>query len=180
MPSVSKKQRNFMAAAAHDPEFAKRVGVSQKVAKEFNQADKGRKFKDGGMAKCKKYEEGGLTFADMSEEDRGAAARKAIEDLNARQAAKSEAAMETPAPKKTARRAAKKVNAGDVRENLRDMDMAGVDTGYDATEARRNQSRVGTRHTLGKGMKAGGTVKSSGSGRGNGCAVRGKTKGRMV
>ena len=51
MPSVSKKQRNFMAAAAHDPAFAKRVGVSQKVAKEFNQADKGKKFRGGGMAK---------------------------------------------------------------------------------------------------------------------------------
>jgi len=30
-----------MAAAAHNRAFAKRVGVPQKVAKEFNQADKG-------------------------------------------------------------------------------------------------------------------------------------------
>lgn len=30
-----------MAAAAHDPAFAKRVGIKQDVAKEFNQADKG-------------------------------------------------------------------------------------------------------------------------------------------
>lgn len=30
-----------MAAAAHDPAFAKKVGVPTKVAKEFNQADKG-------------------------------------------------------------------------------------------------------------------------------------------
>lgn len=51
MPSVSKKQHNLMAAAAHDPAFAKRVGISQKVAKEFNQADKGKKFRGGGMAK---------------------------------------------------------------------------------------------------------------------------------
>ncbi len=48
MPSVSKKQRNFMAAAAHNPAFAKKVGISQDVAKEFNQADKGRKFRKGG------------------------------------------------------------------------------------------------------------------------------------
>jgi len=33
-----------MAAAAHDPAFAKRVGIPQKVAKEFNQADKGKKL----------------------------------------------------------------------------------------------------------------------------------------
>jgi hypothetical protein len=30
------------------------------------------------------------------------------------------------------------------------------------------------------GMKRGGSVKSSASSRGDGCAVRGKTKGRMV
>lgn len=30
-----------MAAAAHNPKFAKKVGVPQKVAKEFNQADAG-------------------------------------------------------------------------------------------------------------------------------------------
>lgn len=29
-----------MAAAAHNPEFAKKVGIPQKVAKEFNRADK--------------------------------------------------------------------------------------------------------------------------------------------
>lgn len=50
MPSTSKKQHNFMAAAAHNPAFAKKVGVPVSVAKEFNQADKGRKFKEGGMA----------------------------------------------------------------------------------------------------------------------------------
>jgi hypothetical protein len=49
MPSTSKKQRNFMAAAAHNPAFAKKAGISQNVAKEFNQADKGRKFGSGGM-----------------------------------------------------------------------------------------------------------------------------------
>ena len=49
MPSTSKKQRNFMAAAAHNPAFAKKVGISQDVAKEFNQADKGKKFGGGGM-----------------------------------------------------------------------------------------------------------------------------------
>ena len=41
MPSKSAKQARLMAAAAHDPEFAKKVGVPQSVAKEFNQADKG-------------------------------------------------------------------------------------------------------------------------------------------
>lgn len=30
-----------MAAAAHNPKFAKKVGVPRGVAREFNQADKG-------------------------------------------------------------------------------------------------------------------------------------------
>jgi hypothetical protein len=33
-----------MAAAAHSKEFAKKVGVPMKVAKEFNKADKGGKL----------------------------------------------------------------------------------------------------------------------------------------
>ena len=51
MPSKSKAQAKFMAAAAHNPAFAASVGIPTKVAKEFNQADKGRKFRSGGMAK---------------------------------------------------------------------------------------------------------------------------------
>ena len=39
MPSKSPAQRRLMAAAAHNPAFAKKVGVPQAVAKEFNQAD---------------------------------------------------------------------------------------------------------------------------------------------
>jgi hypothetical protein len=49
MPSKSKAQRNLMAAAAHNPAFAKKVGVPMSVAKDFNQADKGKNFKGGGM-----------------------------------------------------------------------------------------------------------------------------------
>ena len=51
MPSTSKKQRNFMAAVAHSPAFAKKVGVSQSVGKEFNAADKGKKFGTGGATR---------------------------------------------------------------------------------------------------------------------------------
>lgn len=35
MPSVSKAQARLFNAAEHNPEFAKKVGVSQKVASEF-------------------------------------------------------------------------------------------------------------------------------------------------
>jgi hypothetical protein len=61
MPSKSKAQHNFMAAVAHSPAFAKKAGVPQSVGKEFNQADKGRKFSKGGDMK-KGYADGGMTM----------------------------------------------------------------------------------------------------------------------
>jgi hypothetical protein len=51
MPSTSKKQHNFMAAIANNPAFAKKVGVPQSVGKEFNEADKGKKFGSGGRTR---------------------------------------------------------------------------------------------------------------------------------
>lgn len=51
MPSKSKAQAHLMAAVAHNPDFAKKVGIPQSVGKEFNQADKGRKFARGGEMK---------------------------------------------------------------------------------------------------------------------------------
>ena len=51
MPSVSKKQADFMRAVAHSPEFAKKAGVPQSVGKDFSNADKSRKFAKGGDMK---------------------------------------------------------------------------------------------------------------------------------
>jgi hypothetical protein len=51
MPSKSKKQHNLMALVANDPKAAKRLGIPKSVGEEFMSADKGKKFKGGGMAK---------------------------------------------------------------------------------------------------------------------------------
>ena len=51
MPATSAKQKKFMDAAAHNPAFAKKVGVPSKVAKEYSQASKGQSFKEGGVMK---------------------------------------------------------------------------------------------------------------------------------
>jgi hypothetical protein len=56
MPSSSKKQHNLMAAVAHSPAFAKKVGIAQSVGKDFTAADKGRTFKQGGVMKAKDWE----------------------------------------------------------------------------------------------------------------------------
>ena len=40
-----------MAAVAHNKAFAKKVGIPQSVGKDFNDADKGKTFKQGGEMK---------------------------------------------------------------------------------------------------------------------------------
>lgn len=62
MPSTSGKQHRFMEAIAHNPAFAKKVGVPQSVGQDFATADKGKKFKESGM---KKMAKGGMTEAKM-------------------------------------------------------------------------------------------------------------------
>jgi len=47
MPAVSKKQKTFMDAVAHNPAFAKKVGVPKAVGKDFSEASKGMKFGKG-------------------------------------------------------------------------------------------------------------------------------------
>jgi len=43
--STSQAQFRTMAAAAHDPKFARKVGIKPSVAKEFNKADQGQNYK---------------------------------------------------------------------------------------------------------------------------------------
>jgi len=69
MPSTSAKQHRFMAAIAHSPSFAKKVGVSQSVGKDFTAADKGKTFNKGGMMKTRKFaNEGYVDDSDMDDE----------------------------------------------------------------------------------------------------------------
>jgi hypothetical protein len=63
MPSKSPSQHKLMAAVAHNPAFAKKVGISTKVGKEFVKADKEKTMKGGGLyeninAKRKRIAEG--------------------------------------------------------------------------------------------------------------------------
>ncbi len=58
-----------MAAASHNPEFAKKAGIPVSVAKEFNQADKGKKFNRGGnVANLKKLFKGKETYKEELKE----------------------------------------------------------------------------------------------------------------
>ena len=50
MPSKSKAQHKLMEAVAHNAKFSKKVGIPQSVGKDFSEADKGKKFKKGGVS----------------------------------------------------------------------------------------------------------------------------------
>jgi hypothetical protein len=51
-----------MEAVAHNPAFAKKVGIKQSVGKDFAAADKGKNFKGGGMAEPKKMMKKEVSF----------------------------------------------------------------------------------------------------------------------
>lgn len=51
MPAVSDKQKKFMRAVAHSPEFAKKVGVSQSIGREFSKSGGGEMKESKEMVK---------------------------------------------------------------------------------------------------------------------------------
>lgn len=157
MPSVSKKQRNFMAAAAHNPAFAKRVGISQKVAKEFNQADKGKKFGSGGMADGKDITD--RIAREENAADTAAFDRYTVNPIKRGLGAVKDAIMGT-----------KEQNAA-AAARMKARDEANPDSPL----AKMNRA-LGYK----KGGKVSCGMKKGGSVRGCGCAIKGKTKGRMV
>ena len=73
MPAVSEKQKHLMDAAAHNPAFAKKVGIPSKVAKEFSSASKGQKFSKGGDPMASKMNP---AFAAMIAKKKAAPAKK--------------------------------------------------------------------------------------------------------
>ena len=68
MPSKSPAQARLMAGVAHDPAFAKKVGISQRVGREFNQADKGTGIMNKSYeGKTASYASGGAVLGKTSE-----------------------------------------------------------------------------------------------------------------
>ncbi len=159
MPSTSKKQRNFMAAAAHNPEFAKKAGIPVSVAKEFNQADKGKKFNRGGnVANLKKLFKGKETYKEELKEGKAIKSGK----ITPEQYAKGEA-ME----KKMKKGGKCYAGGGAVKsDELRNADIQ---------REMANQARVVKKATGGCTKMAKGGVT-----RADGCVTKGHTKGKFV
>jgi hypothetical protein len=64
-----------MEAVAHNPSFAKKAGVPQSVGQDFSKADKGRKFKAGGLMAKK---EQAITKAKMGKVKTAAPSRDGV------------------------------------------------------------------------------------------------------
>jgi hypothetical protein len=63
--SKTEKQARTMAAAAHDPKFAKKVGIKKDVAKEFNKKDTGTKLLSKAMKNKKNKADEGIEENNM-------------------------------------------------------------------------------------------------------------------
>jgi hypothetical protein len=164
MPAKSKKQERFMQAVANNPEFAKKVGVPTKVGKEFTKETKVKKYKEGGM----------------SEEDKKMFGKKET-DLPPPKGFKTKYKTKdqmTEEEKKVLTKPMGKKEGG----MLKTPDNPGLKKLPEGVRNKMGYMKKGGK--IGMGMtknnyKKGGKV-SSCSKRADGCAVRGKTKGRMV
>ena len=85
-----------MAAVAHSPAFAKKVGVPQSVGQDFNKADKGRKFSKGGDTMATKMNPGFMAM--MAKKKDGMAAfeksGKDVEKKGMKEGSKADMALD--------------------------------------------------------------------------------------
>jgi hypothetical protein len=157
MPSVSKKQHGFMAAIANNPKFAKKVGVSKSVGKDYMKADKGRKFKEGGLKETDAESNPGL--AKLPTE-----VRNKMGYMKKGGMAKSDAKEDMKMDKS--------------------QDKAMIKKAFKQHDMQEHKGGKGTKLTLKKGgmacapkkMAKGGSFRSSA----DGCATKGKTKGTQI
>ena len=166
-----------MAAVAHSPAFAKKVGVPQTVGKDFNKADKGRKFKEGGDTMATKMNPG---FMAMMAKKKGAAP-----DALAKHAAK-------PADKAHAGLTAKKMANGGATDPRVAAMMAARQGGARPPMAGARPPMPGARPPMpgarppmaAPGMKKGGKASCYANGgyvrAADGVATKGKTKGKFI
>jgi len=191
MPSKTKKQANFMAAVANNPKFAKKAGVPQSVGKDFAKADKGKTFQEGGNVSIKSRLKSERN--EMEEEERVMNRRpKDAQERKDKRREISRVNREERADMLNMGGKVKGYMRGGKTQGYNDRldESMGARNGSNSQSmaSRRNESK-GMEKSMGRGaysgastmMKKGGKVgKSSASSRGDGCAVKGHTKGRMV
>ena len=192
-----------MMAVAHSPAFAKKVGIPQSVGKDFAEADKGRKFKQGGtMATKEMHSEKGEMKKDIAQDKK--LIKKAFgmhdkqehkgEHTNLSKLKKGGMAMKkmamggatkydkTPKPSSMAKDleagSGKKIAFGESAVQKRGH-TKGTEERSNKTLGIQSGAKGGSNKTVNAApikMAKGGSA----SARADGCAVKGKTKGTMM
>jgi len=210
MPSKSKAQRNLMAAAAHNPAFAKKVGIPTSVAKEFNKADKGKKFGSGGALKAVDssdnpglsklptevrnkmgyMKKGGMTKSDAKEDMK---MDKVQDKAMIKKAFKQHDAQEHKGGKGT-KLALKKGGVAKTVTKEMEYDYKSGKKSFRGTTAQRDahaekEGKIVAKHAAydkAKGMKSGGSCSYASGGKvsqlakANGIAKKGKSRGTLI
>ena len=166
MPSTSKKQAKFMAAAAHNPAFAKKAGVDIGVAKEFNKADTGTRADLQKIAKPKTDHGKSKLFKG------GGMALKPVDTK------KNAGIAKLPTAVRNKMGFMKKGGAAnaDAKEDMKSdkaQDKAMIKKAFKQHDAQEHKGGKGTKLALRKGGK---TCMA----RGGGIETKGKTKGTMI
>ena len=160
-----------MALVANDPKAAKRLGIPKSVGEEFMSADKGKKFKEGGMSLFKGKE----TYSEEMKEAKALKSGK-ISPKQFVKGEKSEGHKDEENPALIA----KEIKSGSMSPKQ-----------YASVEAKEKKMAMGGRiaskgeHAVQKQSKRGAQILKKGGmckgyARGGGIEVRGKTKGRMI
>jgi hypothetical protein len=180
-----------MALVANNPKAAKRLGISQKVGKEYVKADKGKKFASGGMSRPaalekrrqQEYLERNPQYAEQEEGLETVYPEEFMTPGGASKAGSGVmAAVKAGAyrdPK--AKRAADKVMRERIKEAESKKDKLRATSPASAPYRSPNRSPYEPRPQSDESsFRKGGSVKSSASSRADGIAQRGKTRGKFI
>jgi hypothetical protein len=192
MPSVSKKQHNLMAAVAKNPAFAKKVGIKQSVGQDFLEADKGKKFKEGGMMDKKDLMQDKMLIKkafkqhDAQEHKGGKGTSLKLKKGGVAKTVTKEMEYDYKTGKKsfagsTAKRDAHAEKEGKIvaKHLAYDKAMGMKEGGRIAAKGEHPIQKQSTRGAKIMTMCGGGMSKAKKYARGGGIEVRGKTKGKM-
>jgi hypothetical protein len=184
MPSTTPKQKQFMAAVANNPSFAKKVGVPQAVGKDFARADKAKGFSTQAEINRPNTAHGkmDMPFHSVTKKAKGGEMKeskammgKEISFMKKKGAPKSMLKHEMAEMKSEGRGMAK----ADMQKKA--MKSGGIASSLKA-HAAAPASKAHAKMARGGGIESRGKTKGTiiKMARGGGVEVRGKTKGRMI
>jgi hypothetical protein len=163
MPATSKKQKTFMDAVAHNPAFAKKVGVPKAVGKDFSEASKGMKFGKGSTTRTDRQ------TVNNPKTNQG---KQELFKQGGTMATKMN-------PGFMAMMAKKKAGSGKMaafEKSGKDVEMKGVKEGSPKDRAMDKKQMAMKKDGMAKKMASGGSA----SARADGVATKGKTKGKLL